>query len=52
MTTEKDYVRLTAAQRAEVRALPVTLCFEAPERIAAALAAALRERRLSGRSKP
>ena len=42
----------TAAQRAEVRALPVTLRFEAPERIAAALAAALRERRLSGRSKP
>jgi tetraacyldisaccharide 4'-kinase len=52
VTTEKDHVRLTAAQRGAIRALPVTLRFEAPERVAAALAAALAERRLNGRSKP
>jgi tetraacyldisaccharide 4'-kinase len=50
VTTEKDYVRLTAAQRVEIRALPVTLRFEAPERVVAALAGALRLRRVSGRS--
>ncbi len=47
VTTEKDYVRLTADQRAGVRALPVTLRFEAPERVAAALREALANRRLS-----
>ncbi len=52
VTTEKDHVRLTAAQRSAVRALPVTLRFEAPERLAAALAEALRVRRLGGRSTP
>ena len=41
VTTEKDYVRLTAAQRGAIRALPVTLRFETPERVAAALAEAL-----------
>ena len=49
VTTEKDYVRLTAAQRGAIRALPVTLRFETPERVAAALAAALAERRLAAR---
>ena len=52
VTTEKDYVRLAADQRAGVRALPVTLRFEAPERVAHALAAALADRRLSARSTP
>jgi tetraacyldisaccharide 4'-kinase len=52
VTTEKDYVRLAADQRAGVRALPVTLRFEAPERIAHALAAALADRRISARSRP
>ena len=52
VTTEKDYVRLAADQRAGVRALPVTLRFEAPERVAQALAAALADRRLSARSTP
>jgi tetraacyldisaccharide 4'-kinase len=41
VTTEKDYVRLAADQRADVRALPVTLRFEAPERVAASLREAL-----------
>jgi len=41
VTTEKDYVRLTVDQRAGVRALPVTLRFEAPERVAQALREAL-----------
>ena len=50
VTTEKDYVRLTAAQRLMVRALPVTLRFEAPERVASALSAALQARRLDGRA--
>ncbi len=48
VTTEKDYVRLAVDQRAGVRALPVTLRFEAPERVAASLRGALasfRERR-------
>ena len=52
VTTEKDYVRLAFDQRAGVRALPVMLRFEAPERVSRALAAALVERRLSGRSTP
>jgi tetraacyldisaccharide 4'-kinase len=52
VTTEKDYVRLAADQRAGVRALPVTLRFEAPERVAQALAVALAGRRFSGRSTP
>ena len=52
VTTEKDYVRLAVDQRAGVRALPVTLRFEAPERVASALAAALADRRLSARSTP
>jgi tetraacyldisaccharide 4'-kinase len=52
VTTEKDYVRLALDQRVGVRALPVTLRFEAPERVSRALAAALAERRLSGRSTP
>jgi tetraacyldisaccharide 4'-kinase len=41
VTTEKDYVRLAAGQRAGVRALPVTLRFDAPERVAASLREAL-----------
>jgi tetraacyldisaccharide 4'-kinase len=45
VTTEKDYVRLAVGQRAGVRALPVTLRFEAPERIAASLREALVSRR-------
>ena len=48
VTTEKDYARLAVDQRAGVRALPVTLRFEAPERVAASLREALassRERR-------
>lgn len=52
VTTEKDYVRLAVGQRAGVRALPVTLRFETPERVARALAAALAERRLNARSTP
>ena len=52
VTTEKDYVRLAVDQRARVRALPVTLRFEAPERLAHALAAALADRRLNARSTP
>ena len=52
VTTEKDYVRLAFDQRAGVRALPVTLRFEAPERVAHALAAALADRRLNARSTP
>ena len=52
VTTEKDYVRLTAAQRGAIRALPVTLRFAAPERVAAALAEALRVRRGGVRSTP
>jgi len=46
VTTEKDYVRLAVDQRAGVRALPVTLRFEAPERIAASLREALASFRL------
>ena len=45
VTTEKDYVRLAVDQRAGVRALPVTLRFEAPERVAASLREALAGRR-------
>jgi len=41
VTTEKDYVRLAASQRRGVRALPVTLRFEAPERLAVLLREAL-----------
>ena len=52
VTTEKDYVRLAFDQRAGVRALPVTLRFEAPDRIVRALAAALADRRLNARSTP
>jgi tetraacyldisaccharide 4'-kinase len=41
VTTEKDYVRLAVDQRDGVRALAVTLRFEAPERVAQALRVAL-----------
>jgi len=50
VTTEKDYVRLAVDQRAGVRALPVTLRFETPERVATSLRealAAFRKRRSS-----
>jgi len=37
MTTEKDYVRLTPAERQEVRFLPVRAAFEAPQSLEALL---------------
>jgi tetraacyldisaccharide 4'-kinase len=45
VTTEKDHVRLAPVQRRAILALPVTLRFETPERIAALLGAALAARR-------
>jgi tetraacyldisaccharide 4'-kinase len=45
VTTEKDYVRLAPDHRRVVTALPVSLRFESPERVAALLAAALAARR-------
>ena len=45
VTTEKDHVRLPPALRGAILALPVTLRFETPERVAALLAAALTARR-------
>ena len=47
VTTEKDYVRLAVDQRAGVRALPVTLRFDAPGAVGQALAEALAEWRLT-----
>ncbi len=45
VTTEKDHVRLAPAHRKAILALPVTLRFETPERIAALLGEALAARR-------
>ena len=45
VATEKDHVRLAPAYRRAIVALPVTLRFEAPERVAALIAAALAARR-------
>ena len=45
VTTEKDHVRLAPAFRRAVLALPVTLRFERPERVAALLGRALAARR-------
>jgi tetraacyldisaccharide 4'-kinase len=45
VTTEKDHVRLAPAHRRAILALPATLRFEAPERVAALLGAALAARR-------
>ena len=45
VTTEKDHVRLTPAQRQAVVALPVTLRFEAPDRVAQLLREAMAQRR-------
>ena len=45
VTTEKDYVRLAPVHRRAIRALPVTLRFETPERVAALLREALAARR-------
>ncbi|MGO4870589.1 MAG: tetraacyldisaccharide 4'-kinase [Roseiarcus sp.] len=45
VTTEKDYVRLAPEHRNAILALPVTLRFETPERIAALLREALAKRR-------
>ena len=45
VTTEKDFARLTPAQRDGVKALPVTLEFEDPEACAGLLARALSEAR-------
>ncbi len=45
VTTEKDHVRLAPAHRSAILALPVTLRFETPERVAALLGAALAARR-------
>ncbi|MBV8662023.1 MAG: tetraacyldisaccharide 4'-kinase [Hyphomicrobiales bacterium] len=45
VTTEKDHVRLAYAYRQAILALPVTLRFEAPARLAALLAEALAKAR-------
>jgi tetraacyldisaccharide 4'-kinase len=45
VTTEKDHVRLAPAYRKAIRALPVTLRFEAPERVASLLREVLAARR-------
>jgi tetraacyldisaccharide 4'-kinase len=44
VTTEKDHVRLAPAHRRAVTALPVSLRFEAPERVAALIVGALAAR--------
>jgi tetraacyldisaccharide 4'-kinase len=50
VTTEKDHVRLAPVQRRAILALPVTLRFETPERVAALLREALAARRARGAS--
>ncbi|MBV8472554.1 MAG: tetraacyldisaccharide 4'-kinase, partial [Hyphomicrobiales bacterium] len=45
VTTEKDHVRLAYAYRQAILALPVTLRFEAPARLAALLGEALAKAR-------
>jgi tetraacyldisaccharide 4'-kinase len=45
VTTQKDLVRLTPAEAANVTALPVALRFDEPDRVAALLASALAKRR-------
>jgi tetraacyldisaccharide-1-P 4'-kinase len=45
VTTVKDHVRLAPAHLKAILALPVTLRFETPERIAALLGEALAARR-------
>jgi tetraacyldisaccharide 4'-kinase len=47
VTTEKDHVRLAPDHRKAILALPVTLRFEAPERVGALLRRALAARRSS-----
>jgi hypothetical protein len=44
VTTEKDYVRLAAAHRNAILALPVILRFETPKQIAASLSQTLAAR--------